>query len=199
MLDLSGPHSSSSRAQRTQGLIAEKGSDFARWSNAASLAAGWSKRAAKAAKLIEPDSIVLDIGAGSMAFGSWLPDGCKYIPADIVSRSEGCLVVDLNAGEFPDVRADVVSMLGVLEYLHDPATVLAKASKSHPTLIVSYVTRWHGTESYRRGLGWVNDFTKSGILGLLSNSGWQIDAAHLLKMRWRTREYLFRCSSRHIA
>jgi hypothetical protein len=111
-----------------------------------------------------------------------------------VSRCEGCLIVDLNAGEFPNVEADCVTLLGVLEYLHCPEETLRKVMEHVGRLIFSYATFWHGRTDYRRGMGWVNDFRSDDLYAMLASLGWRIDAVQNLKLRWRTREYLIACS-----
>jgi hypothetical protein len=151
-------------------------------------------RAKIAAAHIPAGARVLDVGAGNMALRGFLRSGCVYTPADVVKRCDDCLVVDLNAGQFPDVRAHYVTLLGVLEYLHCPEAVLRESAKHADHLIFSYVTHWHGAQATRRGMGWVNDFTLADIEHLAESAGWKIDAKRLLKLRWRTREYLMVCS-----
>ena len=109
-------------------------------------------------------------------------------------RCEECLIVDLNAGEFPSVEADCVTLLGVLEYLHCPEETLRKAAEHVGRLIFSYATFWHGRTDYRRGMGWVNDFRRADLDAMLARLGWRIDAVQNLKLRWCTREYLIACS-----
>ena len=114
---------------------------------------------------------VLDVGAGAMTLESVLPPGSQYTPADVVARREGCLVVDLNRQQFPPGQYDVVSFLGVLEYIHDPRWPLRKAAEAAPSLIVSYCTDISGDLAYRRGLGWVNEFTALQFEALLGEAG----------------------------
>lgn len=194
MLDPTAPSASIDRARHTADLIKTRASDVGRWANPANLARSWSGRAKLAAAYIPSGSRVLDLGAGNMELGNFLPPGCTYIPADIVSRCEGCLVADLNAGVFPEIEADCTTILGVLEYLHRPEQTLREAAEHAKRLIFSYVTFWHGSTEYRRGMGWVNDFRRADLDAMLTVSGWKIEAAQTLKLRWRTREYLMACS-----
>src|SRR5438552_7998724 len=113
------PKPTEERAELTARLMRERGTDTQRWAQLESLATQWDARAAMAAEWIAPGSRVLDIGAGAMALGSLLKPGCVYQPADVVERRPGCFVVDLNRREFPEGRYDVVTFLGVLEYVHD--------------------------------------------------------------------------------
>jgi len=194
MFDPTAPKSSLGRARQTADLMRARSSDVVRWADVTSLARSWSLRAERAGAHIPGGSRVLDLGAGNMDLQNHLPLGCTYIPADIVSRCEGCLVVDLNAGEFPDVEADCVTLLGVLEYLHSPEETLRKARERVGRLIFSYAAYWHGRTDYRRGMGWVNDFRRADLEAMLARLGWRIDVVQNLKLRWRTREYLIACS-----
>jgi hypothetical protein len=174
----------------TAALIKSGSSDIARWADPANLARSWSNRAKAAAARIKPASRVLDLGAGNMDLLGFLRPGCKYIPADIVSRGPDCFVVDLNADEYPAIDVDVTTLLGVIEYLHRPDRVLRKAAKRSKMLIASYVTNWHGSVQQRRGMGWVNDFRRDDLVKLFSGAGWSIAEMRTLKPRWRNWEYL---------
>ena len=173
MKERPSPQPTAERIALTEELIARKGTDKARWARPDSLATQWDSRAKIAADLIGPGAPrVLDIGAGAMALTGFLPPQAAYVPADVARRSDDCHVVDLNAGEFPPGAYDVVSFLGVLEYIHDPAWPLRKATEAAPLLIVSYCTETGQNTAYRRGLGWVNDFTRDGFEALLRANGW---------------------------
>ena len=164
------------RMALTEGLITEKRTDIARWRDRGSLATQWDGRAEIAGGLIGADAgRVLDIGAGAMALKGFLGTGCEYLPADVVQRSPDCLVVDLNRQEFPLGPADVVTLLGVLEYIHDPVWTLHRAAVVAPRLVVSYCADVSGDTAYRRGLGWVNDFTDLQFEALLREAGWRIE------------------------
>src|SRR5262249_42701637 len=120
------PQPDATRARETERLIAECGTDIARWSQVQSLATQWDARAARAASHIPAGAKVLDIGCGAMALNAALKSGCSYVGADVVERAPGALVVDLNRKEFPEGYYDWVTYLGVLEYIHEPAWPLVQ-------------------------------------------------------------------------
>lgn len=183
------------RAARTEALMAQKASDLGRWRDSDNLASQWASRSKLAAALIgNAPRRVLDVGAGDMALRGFLPPGCDYTPADIVSRGPDCLVADLNQQQFPPGEYDWVTFLGLLEYLHDPAWALTMAARAAPALVVSYCTYTSGDRAYRRGLGWVNDLTKAGFEDILSAAGWSPSACVEYKKSAANTQYVWRCA-----
>ena len=59
-----------------------------------------------------------------MYYKELLPNGCKYIPIDYVKRSDDSIVCDFNSIDFPDIKADVALVSGVLHYIEDPVRFL---------------------------------------------------------------------------
>lgn len=188
------PHRSTKRLNLTEQLISQGESDLARWSNPRSLASAWSRRARIVSTLIPPHSSVLDVGCGAMALRNYLPSTCSYIPADIVSRCPECIVVDLNKDPYPDVQTDVVTLLGVVEYLHDPLKALLGARTHQKQLVLSYVCHSFGPVAHRRKLGWVNDYGLAELKALLNRSGWSVVVQKSYKRRLRTHEYILLCN-----
>jgi|GEM_PF-5088742 len=95
---------------------------------------------------------VLDIGCGNMKLGELLGAvGVGYVPADVVARSPDCLVVDLNHDPVPVCDAECAVMIGVQEFLDDPARVLQDISTKYPRILLTlsplqtiYEQVWHG-------------------------------------------------------
>jgi hypothetical protein len=166
------PLPTSERAQQTERLIREGASDAERWASLDSLATQWDARAVMAARHIPAGQRVLDIGAGAMTLRGQLAAGCSYFPADIVSRCPDCQVVDLNKGEFPAGEYDWVTFLGVLEYVHEPIPALVRARTAASNAIVTYCTMNTGEVETRRGMGWVNDYSRPQFESLLVAAGW---------------------------
>jgi len=188
------PRSTNTRSSLTEDLIARKATDLARWSDSANLATQWDGRAEIAAGLIGGEARrVLDLGAGAMTLRGFLPATCAYVPADVAKRSDDCLVIDLNQQQFPQGEFDFVTFLGVLEYIHEPAWPLQMAAKAAPGLIVSYCTDNSGDTGYRRGLGWVNDFTEAEFEALLVQEGWRIQSRTLYKRSANNTQYVWKC------
>ncbi len=95
---------------------------------------------------------VLDIGCGNMKLGEFLgPAGIRYIPADVVARSPECLVVDLNRDPVPVADTECAVMIGVQEFLNDPARVLQDVAAKYARILITlsplqtiYEQVWHG-------------------------------------------------------
>lgn len=154
-------------------LIAARSTDGARWADPANLEAGAEERARRAAAHIAEGSHILDLGAGLMKLREFAPEGIRYTPADLVLRDPAGVVVDLNSGDFPPGGYDGVVLLEVLEYMHDPQGVLARARSAAPRLILSYRTHVGGDTGERRAEGLFNDFTREEILSLLEATDWK--------------------------
>ena len=174
------------RRQATEALITARGSDVQRWSEPENLKSNWARRAEAAARLVPPGARVLDIGCGAMDLERFLDPSVAYVPADVVKRDERTLLCDLNAGEFPAVESDVVSLLGVLEYVHDVPALFARLRRTGAKVIVSYNPVELGkSDRDRRAQGWFNDLTSAEICAEALNAGFRfvgmvtIDSQHL--------------------
>src|SRR5690606_18515194 len=99
------PYLQRSRRERiaaTRHLRRSGATDLDRWSVGENLDRAWERRVVAAADLIAPGSSVVDLGAGRQALARHLPAGATYTPADVVPRSPDTVIVDVNAGQFPD-------------------------------------------------------------------------------------------------
>ncbi len=188
------PTPTQQRALLTEQLIREGGTDTERWAQQESLATQWDARAAMAAELIPGGSRVLDIGAGAMALGELLKPGCSYQPADVVERRPGCFVADLNRREFPPGDYDWVTLLGVLEYIHDAAWPLVQAHAAAPNLVVTYCCFTGDDATIRRGMGWVNDFDAAQFQALLARCGWRVQGEREVKRGPGNVQQMFACA-----
>ncbi len=151
------------------------GSDGSRWANWQALEPGSLPRAEAAAPFIPAGAHLLDLGAGRMDLRARMPIGAQYHPADLVAWSADCISVDLNAGPFPAGRYEVVAALGLLEYLHNPATLIAAARNAAYRLIATYpVYDSRLPITARRGYGWMNDIDLAGFEAMLAGAGWRI-------------------------
>ncbi len=156
------------------------GSDGSRWSNWQALEPGSVERAEAAAAFVPPGANLLDLGAGRMELRRRMPLGARYQPADLVAWSADCQTVDLNygpfpAGHYPGGHYEVITALGLLEYLQDPAALIAAARSAAYRLIVTYpVSQSQLPVLARRGYGWMNDIDLAGFESMLANAGWRI-------------------------
>ena len=130
-----------------------------------------------------------------MALEQALKPGCRYQPADVVARREGCFVVDLNRGEFPPGTYDWITFLGVLEYVHDVDSALLKAKNAAPRMIVTYCTYLPGSDVQgRRGMGWVNELTAEQFGAALARCGWRVARSREVKRGPGNIQLMFECS-----
>jgi hypothetical protein len=169
-------------AEVTGMVITHKSSDGVRWADPDQIIQGARERAMAAAQVIPAGAAVLDLGAGAQALRTALPPGCSYMSADLIARSEACQIVDLNQGQFPGGRYDVVALLEVLEYLHDPLTVLRQCRQAAERLVLIY-TPFAGPDAQliaRRQRGFVNDLSAGDLEAMLHQAGWQVAERHTL-------------------
>lgn len=159
-------------------LAIEKTTDLARWSNPDALEPAWDRRAEIAAQFIPAGARVLDLGCGRMALRRFLPFGCAYVPCDLVARDGDTVVCDFNAGEFPAreaADADVVVMLGVLEYIADTDAFLAKLKQSGRDVVLSYCMQEGSAALDRPSLGWMNNFSTVDLAVLFDRHGYRVE------------------------
>jgi len=160
------------KADWARRMIAVRGTDCGRWVDQDQLESGATLRAELASRKIAPSKSVLDLGAGKMELRSFLADTNHYVPADLVQRSEDCLVVDVNQGQFPTGHYDYIVMLEVLEYVHDAPALLRRAGEAGSILLLTYCVNRNDEEDDRRARGWFNDYTNDSLKQLLESSGW---------------------------
>jgi hypothetical protein len=178
-------------------LAVERKTDFERWSNPAALEPAWDRRAAFAANFIAGGARVLDLGCGQMALRRFLPNGCNYQPCDLIARDPSTIVCDFNASEFPEAaaeKADVITMLGVLEYIVDVDSFFARLQRAKCDVVLSYCATEFTGAIDRAALGWINHFSFHDLAILFDRFGYQLDRADriddlqvLMKLRQSSR------------
>jgi hypothetical protein len=146
----------------------------------------WVDRAEKCVELLgqiacsDAPLAVADVGCGDrklrdVACRKGL--ALRYSGYDLYPQSDGIEQFDIEREKVPK-PADVVVLLGVIEYLADPGRALRNAADCASHLVLSHVVRDGG--NYLPGqlakLGWLNHFYKSEIETLLSNHGWTVRA-----------------------
>ncbi len=162
------------RAAETRSMMDSGASDTLRWAQTSNLKSAWRSRAAVVASLIPAGTSVLDLGCGAMDLEHELANGTTYLPADLVARDCRTIIVDLNGDGMPGVEADVVTMLGVLEYVHQPERLLTAMAKRWPRAIVTYnpTDLDHGRD--RRTHGWFNDMTSAQLVSKADSAGYRL-------------------------
>ncbi len=164
------------RAELTEALIAVKGSDGGRWSDPEALEPGSQERATMAAKHVVTGEKLLDLGAGLMRLGRALPKDCVYIPADLIPFTRQTIVLDLNRGDFPKGKVDVIAALELLEYVHDVPRLLERCAETGGRLLCTYHGRDDESVRERRRRGWVNDYGEAEFRDHLAAAGWAVES-----------------------
>jgi hypothetical protein len=164
------------RRKQTSDLIIARKSDLARWMELGNLKSAWASRARRAAALIHSGDRVLDLGCGAMDLEAELPDGATYCPVDLVSRDARTLICDLNSGQLPEAQADVVTMLGVLEYCHDLIFLLKMLANRWPQLIVTYNPSDLDRRRDRLAHGWFNNLSSAELIAIAIEAGYNLQA-----------------------
>ncbi len=169
---------SGARPQAVAPKAGPQPSDAVHWANPNNLHDAWSYRSERAASYVPGGATVLDVGCGKMMIEKMLPENCRYIPSDLVSRDERTIVCDLNSGEYPPQEGVThITVLGVMEYLTDPQAFWRWLAASKARIIFSYVTYDPAfPPPARRGMGWVNDFVSEGIVELAAGVGYELIA-----------------------
>lgn len=87
------------------------------------------ERAELVTKMIDWTTVksVLDLGAGSEPMRPLLPKGIEYYPVDYKQLTGNTLVFDFNQKQFPNIKADVVILIGVHGYVDYEAWLIDKA------------------------------------------------------------------------
>jgi hypothetical protein len=181
------------RVNATRRLRAERLTDMSRWLADDQSDAPTERRVLTAATLIPGRARVLDLGAGNERLSCHLPPGATCVPVDVVPRSSRTLLADVNAGDFPAGDYDVVTMLGLIEYVHDPQNLLTKTAARVPMLVMSYCAATRDDCTSRMARGWLNDLTLSDLLDLLMRAGWHVAWACRLDARRDFDQWLLAC------
>jgi hypothetical protein len=127
---------------------------------------------------------VIEFGAGRRQLETLLPDGCTYVPSDLVDRGPGTLVVDLDDRPLPDlagIGAGIAVFGGVFEYLHRFEDVPPWLAQQVSKCIASYECASSSAGTFARlrenaarlRNGWVTTYTEDELVSLFGAAGWQ--------------------------
>lgn len=149
--------------------------DFARWSDPARLEPAWNERARVAANYVPAGARVLDLGCGAMVLEAFLPRGCDYQPCDLTARDERTMVCDFNRGDFPaGAKADIVTALGVLEYVADLRSFLRNVRALGLPFVTSYCPVDLTATLDRGHLGWINNLSVAELERTFAEAGFRV-------------------------
>jgi hypothetical protein len=147
--------------------------DFGRWEEEGNLHhASWIARAKLVAHYIPDYSKVLDLGCGAMYLKKFLPPHVVYVGSDLTDRDGTTIVCDYNCGELPSptVRYDVITLLGLLEYIKDPKSFLQSLRCYDADLLFTYSIADGMSVKYRQSLGWMNHLLFDDLMSILINA-----------------------------
>jgi hypothetical protein len=153
-------------------LARYKSPDRQRWSAPSSYRSEWAARDAVAAHHICDDARVLEIGTGKGVFRQLVAGRCRYTGADLQPLDEKTLVLDIENDSIPPGPWDVIVLLGVLEYLYDPLSALAKIGAAAQKVVFSYcLPTGPNLQLRRRARGWVNALSEENLASAMSVIG----------------------------
>jgi hypothetical protein len=153
--------------------VAERRTLMERWGlRQGEISPGRSERSRLVASFIPVGGCcVVDVGCGSMRVEAYLPPGTRYIPVDVAKRDERTVIVDVDTTPLPDLGADVVVALGLLEYLNDVPAFLRQV---HCNAVITYAPYEHMPNRDRAASGWKNSYTVASLSALVEASGFEI-------------------------
>jgi hypothetical protein len=129
------------------------------------------------AAAIKAPQRVLELGAGTVAFGTMLPAGSKLVLADAAARTERFLVADLARGELPArPRVGLVAIFGLLEHVEDLPRLFAGLARYALPVLASYYAADDTDDVDRTAYGWRNHLTRDALADMARGAGFALAA-----------------------
>lgn len=156
-----------------------KTTDYKRWINLANHSSTWNPRSEKIAKMIHPNSTVIEFGAGRKVLADYIDKSCRYQPSDCVDRGDDTLILDLNTTDLPNLpHYDYAVFSGVIEYLVDVPKVVNWLSTFAEHAVLSYLVvegeKDQAIIQNRRNFGWINDYSENEITDMFVHENFVI-------------------------
>jgi hypothetical protein len=159
-------------------------SDYPRWTNLDNYEAWWDGRTEKIARLIPPTRRVIEFGAGRRQLEKRLDPTCTYVPSDLMERGSGTFVCDLNRRPLPDLshlNVDTAIFGGVLEYIHDPESLVEWLAQHVSLCVASYACVPLGEGIFQRlrdrfnrfYYGYMNSYREEDLVDLFRRAGFR--------------------------
>lgn len=183
--------------------------DYKRWINLANHSSTWNPRTEMIAKMIQPDSSIIEFGAGRKILKNYIDRSCRYQPSDCVDRGDDTMILDLNTTDLPNLpHYDYAVFSGVIEYLTDVSRVVKWLNTFADHTVLSYLVvegeKDPALIQNRRNFGWVNDYTDEEIMNIfmlqnfeLRDKTFWIDNVQERNESYKHIIYLFEKKSRH--
>lgn len=145
------------------------------WLDPTAYSPHWVPRSVKALSLLGDAKSVCDLGCGApQAVRGLLPEGIRYLPADLKAWTSDTEPCDLAAGFFPEkslAACDLCLMLGIIEYIPYPKEVFAGLALRCKRLITSYHPAERRPDRYET---WVNSLSEKEYFDILKSTGWTV-------------------------
>jgi hypothetical protein len=159
-------------------------SDYNRWTQLANYEVWWDERTQKIARLIPPNSRVIEFGAGRRQLEKFLDPTCTYTPSDLEDRGSGTFVCDLNRRPLPDLgplNVDTAVFGGVLEYMHDLESLANWLATQVTQCVASYAYFSPSTGIVQRlkdrcdrvYFGYMNSYGEKELVELFERAGFR--------------------------
>ena len=102
----------------------------------------WPERSKQACSWINSlklsaQSSIYDLGCGHQTVRTYLSTTLNYVPFDYLKRADNVQVLDLQTN-MPPGQCACACMLGVIEYMYDPTSLLNWAATNSNYLVISY-------------------------------------------------------------
>lgn len=146
-----------------ESIVKNKETDYRRWKQNDVLHENWNERTAILADFINPQSKIIEFGAGNMYLKDYLKPA-NYTPTDIVKRFDETILCNLNETIYIDLsKYQTAVFSGVLEYVHDIDKIFNQLNEfAVKQIVLSYCCSDINTAS-RELNGWFSDLTKKEI------------------------------------
>ena len=162
------------RKRSTKNLRKQGNSDLKRWKNTKELDESWNERTYIMASMVNPNSSVIEFGAGNMKLRDKIPDDCSYQPSDIVARFPGVIECDLNEKISIDLNQyNTAVFSGVLEYVYNIENVISQLSPYVENIILSYACR-DISNAPRLERGWLSDYSREELEEIFTSYNYEV-------------------------
>lgn len=123
---------------------------------------------------------IVDLGCGNKRLERVLynkgSSPYRYRGFDLHPQSPDITPIDIQT-EVPNLKADVIFVLGVLEYIQDVPSLVARLQGRADAIILSYNVygspEWPSL-SRRKSLGWVNHYSAEELESVITTTGWDL-------------------------
>ena len=156
------------------------------------------ERCRLAAACIEDGANVADLGCGLQVLREHLHTSCLYTGYDLGDMHPANVLLDLDGPFTLPEGHDVAVLLGVLEFLADPQSALARVVEAVDAVVLSFVCVLEASQAdlkRRESVGAQHHWTEEDLMRVLSEVGLRSAARHLVWERPGERHVVLRLTS----